>query len=63
MDNDALAEMKKKQNYESLRITDLQRLIKGMDNEIGKKVSGAWRLGQAAGSVLGWGRPMPWQVM
>jgi len=37
-DNDALAEMKKKQNPESLRITELQELIQKMQAEIDKKV-------------------------
>jgi hypothetical protein len=39
VDSDALAEMKKKQNTESLRITELQGLIAGMKDEIEVKVS------------------------
>lgn len=38
IDNDALSEMKKKQNYESLRITELQGLIKNMLDHIEVKV-------------------------
>lgn len=38
VNSDALAEMKKKQNTESLRITELQGLIANMKDEIEVKV-------------------------